>query len=81
MEFLRSLLRRRFAGKPVVVSPNVRFFLRLLKISSTSKLMKEIKTAYPTSVYVFLLFLVVPGLTYNSSMAILRVLAEPVCHF
>ena len=30
MEFLRSFLRRHFAGKPVVVSPNVGCFLRLL---------------------------------------------------
>ena len=29
----------------------------------------------------FLLFLVVAELTYDSSMAILRVLAEPVGHF
>ena len=29
MEFLRSFLRRRLVGKPVVVSPNVGCFLRL----------------------------------------------------
>ena len=29
MEFLRSFLRRRLAGKPVVVSPNVGCFLKL----------------------------------------------------
>ena len=38
------------------------------------------KPAYPTSVYVFKVVLVVPGLTYASFMTILRVLAEPVCH-
>ena len=39
------------------------------------------KPAYPTSVYVFKVVLVVPGLTYASFMAILRVLGEPVRHF
>ena len=29
MEFLRTFLRRHFAGKPVVASRNVGFFLRL----------------------------------------------------
>ena len=32
MEFLRSFLRRHFAGKPVVVSPNVGCFLRLQQV-------------------------------------------------
>ena len=31
MEFLRSFLRRHFAGKPEVASPNVGCFLRLAK--------------------------------------------------
>ena len=30
MEFLRSLLRRLLAGRPVVASPNVSCFLRLV---------------------------------------------------
>ena len=32
MEFLRSFLSRHFAGKPVVVSPNVGCFLRLMDV-------------------------------------------------
>ena len=58
-------------------------FLRLLKISHTSKLMKEFSILKWLTLpqFMFLkLFLVVPELTYASFMTILRVLAEPVCH-
>ena len=37
MEFLRSFLRRHLAGKPVVASPNVGYFLRLLLYSFVGK--------------------------------------------
>ena len=36
MEFLRSFLRRNLAQKPVVASPNVGCFLRLLHIKPPS---------------------------------------------
>ena len=36
-QFLRSFLRRHLAGKPVVASPNVDFFLRLLEGRSISR--------------------------------------------
>ena len=32
MEFLRSFLRRHLAGKPVVASPNIGCFLRLVSV-------------------------------------------------
>ena len=86
MEFLRSFLRRHFAGKPVVVSPNVlqmsAFSPATEDFSHTSKLMKEFSILKRLTLpqFMFLkLFLVVPGLTYASFMTI-RVLAEPVCH-
>ena len=50
-------------------------FLRLLKISHTSKLMKEFSILKRLTLpqFMFLkLFLVVPGLTYASFMTILR---------
>ena len=40
MEFLRSFLRRHFAGKPVVASRNVGCFLRLLKLAVSGNLSK-----------------------------------------
>ena len=40
MEFLRSFLRRHLAGKPVVASPNVGCFLRLLKLAVSGNLSK-----------------------------------------
>ena len=36
MEFLRSFLRRHLAGKPVVASPNVGCFLRLVNLTGTT---------------------------------------------
>ena len=59
MEFLRSFIRRHFAGKPVVVSPNV---LQMSAFSPATEDFSHLKanerifnfkTAYPTSVYVF----------------------------
>ena len=38
MEFLRSILRRRLAGKPVVASPNVGCFLRLALLAYFCKM-------------------------------------------
>jgi len=40
MEYLRSFLRRHFAGKPLVASPNVGCFLKLQNRRNTSFVLK-----------------------------------------
>ena len=47
MEFLRSFLRRHLAGKPVVASPNVGYFLRLLLILNYRKYQKQSPSNFP----------------------------------
>ena len=46
MQFLRSFLRRHFAGKPVITAPNVNCFLRLGWQSNLKNLKKSPKIYY-----------------------------------
>ena len=64
MEFLRSFLRRHFAGKPVVASPNVGRFLRLLQWVPSRSFLKRTIIRRPETVCLPSIYFQMKGLSY-----------------